>query len=80
MRIAIATGKFSLAAAVMGVPSYYLFQWLHRRVSAGFVGAFAEFGIVSVTATLIYVVVVYLMKAEELSFVYAIVTRKLGKK
>ena len=49
-------------------------------MSAGFVGAFAEFGIVSVTATLIYVVVVYLMKAEELSFVYAIVTRKLGKK
>jgi putative peptidoglycan lipid II flippase len=79
-RIARSLAKVAVASAVMGVAAYYIRNQLHPQLGAGFFGALAEFGIVSTAATAIYLLIVHLMKAEELGYVVGIVTRRMGRR
>jgi putative peptidoglycan lipid II flippase len=75
-RTLVGTLKILAASLAMVAPAYYGREWLHARLGAGFFGALGEFVIVSAGCTAVYLLVVSVLRAEELAVVRDALARR----
>jgi putative peptidoglycan lipid II flippase len=75
-KLVAALGKFALASVLMAAPTFYARRRLHPWLGVGFFAALGEFVIVSAVGLVIYLVVVSILKAEELGFVRDAIARR----